>query len=47
MTSVIDGLNQRDRNVPDSSRTMKQYSAISPSMKDQWSGKTLFDLLLR
>src|SRR6266508_359867 len=40
-TSVIDGLNQKVRNVPDSSRMMKLYSAISPSMNDQWSGKTL------
>ena len=41
MTSTIDGLNQSVRNVPDSSRMMKLYSAISPSMNDQWSGKTL------
>src|SRR5689334_12925785 len=35
------GWNQNVRNVPDSSRTMNDHSAISPSMKDQCSGKTL------
>src|ERR1043165_3451836 len=35
------GLNQSVRNVPVSSRMTKLHSAISPSMKDQWSGKTL------
>src|SRR5690349_7214968 len=35
------GLNHRVRNVPVSSRTTKLHSAISPSMNDQWSGKTL------
>ena len=27
------------RNVPVSSRMMNEYSAISPSRNDQWSGK--------
>ena len=27
--------------MPVSSRTMNEYSAISPSRNDQWSGKTL------
>src|ERR1044071_2662660 len=35
------GWNHRVRNVPDSSRTMNDQSAISPSMKDQCSGNTL------
>src|SRR5688500_1873480 len=35
------GRYQRVRNTPVRSRTMKLHSAISPSMKDQWSGKTL------
>src|SRR5690349_4573392 len=35
------GLNHRVRKVPVSSRTTKLHRAISPSMKDQWSGKTL------
>ncbi len=35
------GLNQSVSSVPVSSRTTKLHSAISPSMKDQWSGKTL------
>src|SRR4029079_12160845 len=35
------GLNHRVRNTPLRSRTTKLQSAISPSMKDQWSGKTL------
>ena len=41
MTSVMDGLNQNARNVPDSSSTMKLNSAISPSRNDQWSGNAL------
>ena len=39
--SAIDGLNQMVRKTPLSSRTMKEYSAISPSRNDQWSGNTL------
>src|ERR1700712_4235909 len=35
------GRNHRVRKTPVSSRTMKLHRAISPSMKDQWSGKTL------
>ena len=38
--SAIEGLNQMVRNTPLSSRTMKEYSAISPSRNDQWSGNT-------
>jgi hypothetical protein len=40
-TSVMLGLKKNVRKVPVSSSTMKLYSAISPSMNDQWSGKTL------
>ena len=35
------GSNHSVRNVPVSSRITKLHSAISPSMNDQWSGKTL------
>ncbi len=35
------GTNQRVRNTPVSSRTTKLHRATSPSMNDQWSGKTL------
>src|SRR6187551_658130 len=35
------GLNHNVRKTPLRSRTTKLQSAISPSMKDQWSGKTL------
>src|SRR4051794_18521860 len=35
------GLNHSVRNTPVSNRMTKLHSAISPSMKDQWSGKTL------
>src|SRR5215210_4178994 len=35
------GLNQSVRNTPVSRSTTKLHSAISPSMNDQWSGKTL------
>ncbi len=35
------GTNQNVRNTPVRSRTTKLHSAISPSMNDQWSGKTL------
>src|ERR1700712_2583661 len=35
------GRNQSVRKTPVSSRTTKLHRAISPSMKDQWSGKTL------
>src|SRR4051794_31488041 len=34
------GVNQRDRNTPDTRSTTKLHRAISPSMNDQWSGKT-------
>ena len=40
-TSAIEGLNQKERKTPVRSRMTKLHSAISPSMKDQWSGKTL------
>src|SRR5690349_9660273 len=35
------GTNHRVRNTPVRSSTTKLHRAISPSMKDQWSGKTL------
>ncbi len=35
------GVNHRVRKTPERSSTTKLHSAISPSMKDQWSGKTL------
>src|SRR3954447_865289 len=34
------GVNHSVRKTPLSSSTTKLHSAISPSMKDQWSGKT-------
>ena len=37
----MDGWNHRVRKTPVSRSTTKLHSAISPSMKDQWSGKTL------
>src|SRR6478735_12604396 len=37
----MEGLNHRVRKTPVSSRTTKLHRAISPSMNDQWSGKTL------
>ncbi len=37
----MDGTNQMVRNTPVSSSTMNENRAISPSMKDQWSGNTL------
>src|SRR5215207_3019776 len=37
----MDGVNHRVRNTPVNSSTTKDHSAISPSMNDQWSGKTL------
>src|SRR5699024_10716835 len=40
------GLNHRLRNTPVSSSTTKLHSAISPSMNDQWSVKTLRMLCL-
>ena len=40
MTSAMLGLNQSVRKTPVRSSTTKLHSAISPSMKDQWSGKT-------
>ena len=35
------GVNHRVRKTPVRRSTTKLHSAISPSMKDQWSGKTL------
>src|SRR3982751_6337128 len=35
------GVNHSVRNTPVSRRTTKLHRAISPSMNDQWSGKTL------
>src|SRR6476620_629208 len=37
----MDGSKKNVRKVPDSSRMTKEYSATSPNMNDQWSGKTL------
>src|SRR6478735_4600804 len=37
----MDGSKKNVRNVPDSSRMTKEYSATSPKMNDQWSGKAL------
>src|SRR4051812_29687537 len=34
------GVNHRDRNTPVTRSTTKLHKAISPSMNDQWSGKT-------
>src|SRR6476620_6182267 len=36
----MDGSKKNVRNVPESSRMTKEYSATSPNMNDQWSGKT-------
>src|SRR5258708_32272851 len=41
-TSPADGVKNSDRYVPVSSRITNDQSAISPSMNDQWSGKTFF-----
>ncbi|GAA5772543.1 hypothetical protein Aros01_09100 [Streptosporangium roseum] len=41
------GLKKKVRNVPVSSRTMNEYSAISPSRNDQWSGKIFRKFRLR
>src|SRR5690349_13818407 len=41
MTSPMLGWNQNVRKVPLNSNTMNDHSAISPSMNDQCSGKTL------
>lgn len=46
-TSCMLGSNQKVRNVPVSSRMTNEYSAISPSRNDQWSGKILRMLRLR
>ena len=40
-TSAMLGRNHRVRNTPVRRSTTKLHSAISPSMNDQWSGKTL------
>ena len=37
----VDGMKYRLRKMPVAIRTTNEYSAISPSMKDQWSGKIL------
>src|SRR6202035_2662835 len=39
-TTALDGLKNSARYVPVSSRITNDQSAISPSMNDQWSGKT-------
>ncbi len=41
VTSAIDGSKNIARNTPEMRSTTNENSAISPSMKDQWSGKTL------
>ena len=41
MTSSMEGSKNIVRKTPEISRMTKLYSAISPNMKDQWSGKTL------
>ncbi len=41
-TGAADGSKNSARYVPVSSRITKDQSAISPSMNDQWSGKTFF-----
>ena len=46
-TPTCSGTNQNVRNMPVSSSTTNDHSAISPSMKDQWSGKTLRQVLPR
>ncbi len=40
-TASIEGTKNAVRMMPESSSTMKEYSAISPSMNDQWSGNSL------
>ena len=40
--SFGEGTKNSARYVPVSSRITKDHSAISPSMNDQWSGKTFF-----
>jgi hypothetical protein len=37
-TSFMEGTKNSDRKVPVSSKMTKEYSAISPSRNDQWSG---------
>ena len=32
-------IKKKVRNVPDSSRMTKEYSATSPNINDQWSGR--------
>ncbi len=41
MPRTIEAWKKNVRNVPERSTTTKLQSAISPSMNDQWSGKTL------
>ena len=36
------GMNQKVRKAPVSRQMIIEYIAISPSMNDQWSGKTFF-----
>src|SRR5512141_1820931 len=36
----MEGSKKKVRKVPESSRMTKEYSATSPNMNDQWSGKT-------
>ena len=41
MVGSIDAWKKNVRKVPETRMTMKLYSATSPSMNDQWSGKIL------
>ena len=41
MTWLAEGTKKSARKMPVASSTTKEYKAISPSMKDQWSGKIL------
>ena len=41
MTWSVDGTKYKDKKMPVASRTTNEYNAISPNMKDQWSGKIL------
>lgn len=42
MVSPMLGTNQKVRKAPVIRQMIIEYIAISPSMKDQWSGKTFF-----
>lgn len=46
MTSRVEGSKKKDRYEPVTNKMMNEYSVISPSMNDQWSGKTLLNCRL-